>query len=140
MKVRSIRGRAMLVPAVLALVGGCDILSDGPPEKVQVIVDATPQEPLLLIVSSNFAVSNDPSGGNSSAIQTSDTVLVPGPYDHTFTLDPSAAQILVRLQNDGEASEAVHLKVLLDGKTDYDSSRQLGTGEFLEYAYRSLSH
>ena len=140
MRFPSTRRRGALVGALLLLLAGCNILNDGPPKQVHVIVDASPQDPLLLIVSSNFAVGSNPSGQSQSSIATADTTLVSGPYDHTYTLDPSAPLILVRLQNDADNAETVRMRILLDNKPEYDTSKELATGDFLEYAYTNLSY
>lgn len=137
---RWMRRWAALVPALLPILGGCNILSDGPPDQAQVIVDASPQEPLLLIVSTDFMVGTDSAGQTHSVVASADSTFVSGPYDHTYTLSGSAGQILVHLQNDGANTETVRLRILFDGKPEYDKSRQLATGDYLEYAYRSLSY
>ena len=140
MTFRSLRRRAALIPALLPMLGGCNILSDGPPDQAQVIVDATPQEPLLLIVSTDFMLGTDSAGQPHSVIANADSTFISGPYDHTYTLSGSAGQILVHLQNDGANTESVRMRILFDGKPEYDKSRQLVTGDYLEYVYRSLSY
>jgi hypothetical protein len=140
MRFRSIRRRVALIPALLPLLGGCNILSDNPPDQVHVIVDANPQEPLLLIVSSNFVVGTNSQGQGQSSIARGDSTFISGPYDHTYTLSSAAGQILVHLQNDGANTESVRLRILFDGKSEYDTSKNLATGDFLEYAYTNLSY
>jgi hypothetical protein len=140
MRFRSMRRRAVLLPVLLPLLGGCDILTDGPPGTVHVIVDASPQEPLLLVVSSNFALTANEEGQVQSSIVRGDTTLVSGPFDHVYNLDASAGQILVRLTNGSANSETVRLRILLDEKPEYDQSQQLATGDYLEYHYTNLSY
>jgi len=139
MRFRTMR-RAALLPALLPLLGGCDILSDGPPDAVRVIVDANPQEPLLLVVSSEFVVGTNAQGQSQSVIAKGDSTFVSGPYDHSYTLSSAAGQILVHLENEGANPESVRLRILFDGKSEYDKSKELATGDFLEYAYTNLSY
>ena len=140
MRFRTIRRRVLMASALIPLLGGCNILDGGVPEKVQVIVDASPQEPLLLIVSSNFVAGANGQGQAQSSIAKADTTLVSAAYEHTYTLDPSAPLILVRLQNTADNTESVRMQVLLDGNPEYDTQKDLMTGDYLEYAYRNLAY
>lgn len=122
--------RLFVVPlAVVAFAACAD--EEPRPQAATVIVEASPANPLLLIVSTRFEVIS----GGQIVYTNIDSIPVTGNYTETFQMN-SEARFSAILKNDFEDVEIARLSVLLDESVEYDESAQLGQGGFLQYIYR----
>lgn len=135
MRVRWFGRRFGWTSALLPLLGGCNIASVSLPQEGRIVVETSAEEPLLLVIASEFSAAAASLPG-LARVQKADTILVARPYEGTFSLQESG-RILVRLVNLAEGTEAARLEIFLDGNNMYDASRELETGEFLQYAYQN---
>ncbi len=128
--------RAACVGAALTLTSACSILSgNDPPSEGRVAVQANPQTPLELIVSTDFTTATQADGSVSVTFKSADTVAISGDFDGRYALSPADPRIVAILANWTESDELVRLRVLLDGETKYDVSATLGSGGSLQYTY-----
>ncbi|MEJ2205678.1 MAG: hypothetical protein P8170_16390 [Gemmatimonadota bacterium] len=129
--------RATYVGALLTLTPACSIVPDNdPPGEGRVVVQASPQIPLELIVSTDFTTVTQADGTVSVMFESSDTVSITGDFDRRYALSRADARIVAILANRNESEEPVRLRVLLDGDTKYDVSATLGNGGSLKYTYQ----
>lgn len=114
-------------------------IDDDPPQVARVIVESSAAAPLTLIVSTNFLLRVNPETNRREAVPlTADTVYVTGSYDEQFDID-RFMRLYVLLQNDEPTPQRARLRVLLDGKVDYNAFDDLGNGRTLEYLFVSTS-
>lgn len=121
----------------LPVLGACGGLTDGDPaSRARVVASVESEEPLPLIISTDFTVVLEPNSGEIfPEFVEADTFDVTT-FDQTYTLNPDDARLFVRLANDLESNKAVHLQVFLDGRNEYDVDITMANGAFLEYLYR----
>lgn len=127
------RLRLPILGVVLVLLaGGACTEPETPPTRATVIVEANPQEPLLLIASSSFEVGGD----GTTAFGQADTITISGNFNREFAMqDPPRFTAILR--NDSEEEDkSARLSVLIDGRKEYDELAVLGTGGFLQFVYR----
>ena len=138
MKHRSSTSLVALVALALPLVSACTGLTESdPPTQARVVVEATPELPLQLIVSTDFLIILDElTGEQNPDFSSADTVALGAAFDQTYSMTSADSRLFVRLANDNDTVEPVHIRVFLDGVTEYDVTANLGMGGFLEYLYR----
>ena len=129
-----ISSRPLRLAAVLALgltVSAC-AQAENAPQSATVIIEASPANPLQLIVSTRFEV---PTAGVVEFVN-SDTIMVTGNFNETYAMNEDA-RFTAQIGNFVEdAEEVVRMSVLLDGGVQYDETATLLTGGFLQYLYR----
>ena len=138
MKQRVPKFASVLLVAALPLLSACQGLTESdPPTQARVVVDATPEIPLQLIVSTDFVIILDELTGNQDPqFSSADTIALGAAFDQTYSMASGDARLFVRLANDNDTVEPVHIRVFLDGVNEYDVTANLGMGGFLEYLYR----
>ncbi len=114
----------------LVVVAACSDNQD-PPTSATVIVEASPGQPLLLIVSTRFEVV----ASGEIVYTNQDTIEVTENYTEKFALN-SEARFTAILKNDVESEEEVRLAVFIDEGLEYDERATLGQNGFLQYVYR----
>jgi hypothetical protein len=128
--------RIVLIGASLALAPACAILpDDDPPAEGRIVVEASPQAPLELVVSTDFTTQTREDGSVEVRFESSDTVEITGPFDGRYRLSQADARIVAVLGNYGDFDELVRMRVFLDRKAVYDVSVTLTNGGFLQYTY-----
>jgi hypothetical protein len=131
-----VSSRIVIIGAVLNLASACSILPDNdPPTEGRVVVEASPQAPLQLIVSTDFTTQTRVDGTVDVTFESSDTVPITGAFDRRYPLAPGDPRIVAVLGNYGDFDELVRLRVLLDGEGVYDVSATLTNGGSLQYTY-----
>jgi hypothetical protein len=119
--------RTALLPllAFIFLAGACTGISDGaPPSQARIVVEASPENPLRLIVSTDFVmVTDEVDGGTYAAFRSADTVAISEDYEATYSLSVDEHRLS-------------RLRIFLDGEEVYDIQANLANGGFLQYIYR----
>lgn len=134
MNLQSARAVAIAL-ASLAALSAC--IDDDLPEVARVIVEANPTDSVVLVVSTNFVVSFNEETETREAIPlTADTTLITGDFDQEYSIR-SFRRIYAHLRNDGETPELVRMQILIDGSENYNTSRQISGGEFLQFMFTS---
>lgn len=108
-------------------------------DNARVVVDADPEEPLVLLVSTDFIMVFNESGNRVPAFSDVDTLSITGNFDETYSLDDDEPGIYVQLANPSETPEEVRLRVYLDDGLEYDVSVSMSVPGFLSYTYSSDS-
>ena len=136
-ELRKNRARALALVAGLTMLSGC--VDDAGASVARIVIDATPTDPLQLVVSRYFeTVNNNETGTRQAVLLLADTFQISADYDEEIAI-ASTGRIYVELTNNGVADETVRVQIYLDGDRDYDVSAQLTTGEFIKYLYTSLA-
>lgn len=136
MILRSTRSRALVVVSAVVALLAC--IDDEPPQLGRVVVEASPTEPLLLIVSTNFLTVPDEDGTGREAVPlTADTVMITGDFDQEYSM-ARFYRLYVHLRNESATPETARLRVFLDGEVDHDAQRSLSDGDFIQYLFTSV--
>jgi len=124
--------------ALISLAGACTGISDGaPPSQARIVVEASPENPLRLIVSTDFVmVTDEVDGGTYAAFRSADTVAISGDYEATYSLSVDEPRLTALLGNYYDPVELGRLRIFLDGEEVYDIQANLANGGFLQYIYR----
>jgi hypothetical protein len=131
-----VSSRIVIIGAALTLASACSILPDtDPPTEGRVVVEASPQAPLQLIVSTDFATQTRVDGTVDVTFESSETLEITGDYDRRYALSRDDPRIVAILGNYGDFDELVRLRVFLDGEGVYDVSATLTNGGSLQYTY-----
>lgn len=131
----------LLLVASSFSVPGCDsiVSTDAHVARAaRVVITGTSPVPLELLTSTDFtAVKNPDTGETVYTLNTSSAETISVPFDRTFQLNGSD-RFFVRLTNaDQNATAAVRMQVLVDGKSMYDVNATLKDAA-LKFSYFSL--
>ena len=96
------------------------------------VIEADPEEALLLVTSSDFEVLGD----GSTVFAQADTLLIEQNFNREFRMQEPPRFTAILRNDSEEEDESVRLSVLIDGRTEYDEIAVLGTAGFLQFVYR----
>jgi hypothetical protein len=130
------RARAIAIAMMLGT-AGCNVFASEPDrvEQARVIIDGTTPVPLTLVTSGNFIVQNDSSTFEPVVtLFLADTASLQLPYESMYSMG-EYERFLVRLINPDTATATVRMRVLVDGRLEYDQSATMSDAS-MQFVFR----